>query len=154
MLILAHLKKRQKSYENMNKKVCKARMRPLCMKWKKVDTKMLLVFLSMYEKAIPQLQYDSRYNGNNSFKGLVIKCSPPKIKLEIVMKRKSFLNMALKPNLKTLSSKSGARITADMKVYIGKDVNSVLIAVSLVDRPPPNIFIKMFEAIIVIRPII
>ena len=138
----------------MNKKVCKARMRPLCMKWKKVDTRMLLVFFNIYEKAIPQLQYDSRYNENNSFKGLVIKCSPPKIKLEIVMKRKSFLNMALKPNLKTLSSKSGARITADMKVYIGKDVNSVLIAVSLVDRPPPNIFIKMFEAIIVIRPII
>ena len=138
----------------MNKKVCKARMRPLCMKWKKVDTRMLLVFFNIYEKAIPQLQYDSRYNGNNSFKGLVIKCSPPKIRLEIVMKRKSFLNMALKPNLKTLSSKSGARTTADIKVYIGKDVNSVLIAVSLVDRPPPNIFIKMFEAIIVIRPII
>lgn len=62
--------------------------------------------------------------------------------------------MALKPNLKTLSSKRGARKTADIKVYIGNEVNSSLIAVSLADIPPPSKFIKMFEAIMVIRPII
>ena len=55
----------------MKRKVCKARIRPLCIKWKKVETKMLLVFLSIYAKAIPQQLYDNRYRGNSSFIGVV-----------------------------------------------------------------------------------
>ena len=85
---------------------------------------------------------------------MVNRWSPPKTRLETVMNKKLFLNIERKLNLKTLSSKRGARITADIKVYIGKDVNSFLIAVSLVERPPPNIFIKILAPIITIRPII
>ena len=62
----------------------------------------------------------------------------------MVIKRKSFEIIDLKARRKTLSSKTGARITADMKVYIGNILNSFLMVVSLVDSPPPNIFISIF----------
>ena len=45
----------------MSMKVCKANIKPLCMKWKNIDTNMLFVLVIMYAKAIPQLQYDNKY---------------------------------------------------------------------------------------------
>ena len=54
-------------------KVCKANIKPLCMKWKNIDTNMLFVLVSMYAKAIPQLQYDNKYKGKSSFIGVPIR---------------------------------------------------------------------------------
>ena len=131
-------------------KVCKANIKPLCMKWKNIDTNMLFVLVSMYAKAIPQLQYDNKYKGKSSFIGVPIRWRLPNTKLDIVINRKLFVIILLNPNLKTHSSNKGAKITADIKVYSGNIWNSFLIVVSLVDMPPPNILIKMLAAIITI----
>ena len=75
--------------------------------------------------------------------GVPRRCKPPKIKLDIVMNRKSLDIIALKPKRKTLSSKIGAKMTADINVNIGKTLNSFLMVVSFVDIPPPNILISI-----------
>ena len=83
-----------------------------------------------------------------------MRCNDPNIRLDMVMNKKSFLNIALKPRRKMLSSKGGASMTADMNVYIGRTVNSFLMAVSLFDIPPPKRFMDILAAIIRISPII
>ena len=127
-----------RSYVNRSKNTWIDIIIPLCMKWKEVDVSTLLVFTFMQAKVSPHDEYESKYSGNNIFNGIPIRCRPPKIKPDINMYITLFLIIDLIPSLNINSSKSGARKTDDIQVYIGKVSNSFLIEVSLLDSPPPK----------------